>query len=228
MSKVELTFQDSVFVLRMNEGENRFNPEFLAAMGEALDEVEKAEGPRALVTTGQGKFYSNGLDLEYMYGLSQPEVLAFLGEVHRLFARILSFPAYTVAAMNGHAFAGGGMLALAHDARVMRSDRGFFCLPEIDLGMPFSRGMASLIKERLSPAAVRASVLTGARFPAADALAQGIVDEVADEAEVVEAARRRAAALTGKNGAVLRLIKEGFFRECLEDLRSERGLELPR
>lgn len=227
MANIDLSISDHVFVLRMKSGENRFNPDFLKAMNDALDEVEAHEGPCALVTTGEGKFYSNGLDLEYMSTISQEDVMGLIRDVHALFARFLSFPGHTVAAMNGHSFAGGGMLALSHDSRVMRSDRGYFCLPEIDLGMPFSRGMASLIKERLSPAAVRATVLSGARLSASDALAQGVVDATADEEVVLTEAINRARLLAQKNGKTMRLIKEGFYREALEDLRGARGLELP-
>lgn len=58
---------DNVFVLDLGDGENRFHPDWLTAVGAALDEVEKAEGPRALVTAATGKFYSNGLDLDWLF-----------------------------------------------------------------------------------------------------------------------------------------------------------------
>ena len=81
-------------------------------------------------------------------------MLKFLG-------RLVAFPVATVAAMNGHAFAAGAMLALAHDYRVMRGDRGFFCLPEVDIKIPLAPGMNSLIKCRMSPMVFRDTVLTG-------------------------------------------------------------------
>ena len=89
---------------------------------------------RALVTVGTGKHYSNGFDLDFLGALPRGDLEAFMDRVLRLLTRLLTFPVPTVAAVNGHAFGIGAMLALAHDRRVMRADRGWFCLPEIDLG----------------------------------------------------------------------------------------------
>jgi enoyl-CoA hydratase/carnithine racemase len=173
-----------VTILRMEADENRFHPTLLDGLNAALDAVESEDGPGAVVLTGQGRFFSNGLDLDYMAASGQEEAERVLGRVHALFARLLGFPVATVAAINGHVFAAGAMLALACDQRVMRDDRGYFCLPEIDLGIPFTAGMQELITSRLTPAAAREAMLTGRRYGAADALAAGIVDATA-------AARRR-------------------------------------
>ena len=134
---IEMQRDGDVFVLTMDRGENRLSPDLLDAADELLATVETTEGPRALVTTGAGKFFSNGLDLDYI-GANPGELLPYLFRVHALFARLLSMPCATVAAMNGHTFAAGAMLAICHDHRVMRADRGYWCLPEVDLGMPFT------------------------------------------------------------------------------------------
>ena len=63
---IELEKQGEVMILRMNAGENRFGPDAIRLWHECLDEAEAMEGPKALVTTGSGKFYSNGLDLDHM------------------------------------------------------------------------------------------------------------------------------------------------------------------
>ena len=102
-----------VTVLRMLTGENRFNPDTLGAIEAALDELERSEQPGALVITGEGKFFSNGLDLEWMGSAPPGGAEDVLRRVHALFARLLVFPTATVAAVNGHAFAAGAMLALA-------------------------------------------------------------------------------------------------------------------
>ena len=111
----------------------------------------RGRGPRALVTAATGKFFSNGLDLEWL-GAHGDQNEDYIARVHALFARVLALPVVTVAALQGHTFAAGAMLALAHDLRVMRADRGFWCLPEADIGIPFATGMSALIQARLTPA----------------------------------------------------------------------------
>src|SRR4051812_45910123 len=117
---IELRRDGDVRILRFDDGENRFTPGFLDEFAAMLDELSAVEGPCALVTTGTGKFYSNGLDLDWL-GRNTDEWGPYLDRVHGLFARLLTLPMPTVAALNGHTFAAGAMLAVGHDHRVMRA-----------------------------------------------------------------------------------------------------------
>ena len=97
----ELTQHDSVYVLTMDAEDNRFNESSLGRINELLDEVGAVTGPAALVTTGTGKFYSNGLDLDWvMSGEAEMSFAELAGESQRLLARTLTFPRPTVAAVN--------------------------------------------------------------------------------------------------------------------------------
>jgi enoyl-CoA hydratase/carnithine racemase len=223
MSVVDVTREGAVFVLTMNAGENRFNRGFVDALNGALDEVERASGPAALVTVGgTEKFYSNGLDLAWLgSGEGRDSAATFVQEVIALFARFLTFPIPSVAAMNGHAFAAGGMLALAHDFRVMRADRGFFCLPEVDINVPLAPGMTALIQEKLSARVVAETVLTGVRLGGPQALERGIVDAAVAGLEVVPQAIARAAALADKDRATYGALKRGLYARILPILRGE-------
>ena len=107
---LHLERHDSIYVLHMRGGENRMNRSWLNAMNAALDEVDGTSEPKALVTTGSGKFYSNGLDLKSLMGAGQEEMAAFVADDERLFARMIATPYITVAACNGHTFAAGAML----------------------------------------------------------------------------------------------------------------------
>ncbi|MFP5219132.1 MAG: enoyl-CoA hydratase-related protein [Actinomycetes bacterium] len=208
-----------VFVLDLGSDENRFRPDWVAAVLAALDEVTGGDGPRALVTRAQGKFWSNGLDLEWMG--ANPEVAgSFVDDVHALFARVLSLPVPAVAACQGHVFAAGAMLALAHDERVMRSDRGYFCLPEVDIRIPFTPGMGALIQAKLAQPTQHEAMTTGRRYGGEDARAAGIVAATAAEDQVLDAALARARELAPKAGPALGSIKEGMYAHALQLLRS--------
>jgi enoyl-CoA hydratase/carnithine racemase len=213
-----LTRQDDVYLLDLGDTENRFHPDWLAAVGAALGEVEKADRPAALVTTATGKFWSNGLDLDWLYA-NGDRYQEYVVSVHDLLARTLALPVITVAALQGHTFAAGAMLSLAHDFRVMRADRGFWCLPEADIGIPFSRGMSALIQSRLAPQIAHEAMTTARRYGGTDALAAAIVDRAVDEDAVRSTAVEIAAAHRAKAGPVLGTIKSRLYAPALEALR---------
>jgi len=215
---IDLETRDDVTVLRMCNGENRFNPGFVAALSAALDRVEGDDPPRPLVLTGDGRFFSNGLDLEWMGGVGGDGAGRLLADVLALLGRLLVFPRLTVAAINGHAFAAGGMLALAADFRVMRADRGYFCLPEVDLGLPLQPGMTALIQARLPAATAHEAIVTGRRYGGADAVAAGIVERALSEDDLLPAAVARAATGAGKSPATLAALKRGLYGAALAAL----------
>src|SRR5262245_49117832 len=212
---IETKREGAVALVSMRAGENRFNPGFIAELTRALDEVERADEPTALVLAGDGKFFSNGLDLTWMSGEGRDRAGEVVTGMLRIFARLLESPIPSVAALNGHAFAGGAMLALACDFRVMRSDRGFFCIPEIDLGLPLHPGMASIIQARLPKLTAHEAIVTGRRYGGPEALTRGIVDHVTSAVDLVAKSVSLASPLAGKNRAVMQTHKRLLYAETL-------------
>ncbi|WP_115411716.1 enoyl-CoA hydratase-related protein [Nocardia farcinica] len=213
-----LEFHDGIAVLDLGDGENRFSPAFLEQVNAHLD-TALSDGALALVTTGGGKFYSNGLDLDWVaaHGERMPW---YVEQVQALLARVLTFPLPSAAALPGHAFGAGAMLAMAHDYRVMRADRGYFCFPEVDIHIPFTPGMAALIQAKLTPAAAIASMTTGRRFGGGEAAAIGLVDATAAEGEVTAAALAMLAPLGGKDSGTLAAVKNTMFAGAVAALRA--------
>ncbi|MGW1616915.1 enoyl-CoA hydratase-related protein [Streptomyces sp. NPDC002285] len=209
--------QDNVFILNLGDGENRFHPDWISSVDAALDEVEKAEGPRALVTAATGKIYSNGLDLDWLFAHAD-QYQDYVVSVHGLLARMLRLPVITVAALQGHTFAAGAMLSLAHDFRVMRADRGFWCLPEADINIPFTPAMSALIQARLAPQTAHEAMVTARRYSGHDALAAGIVDHAVDEKAVRTTALEIATALLAKAGDTIGTIKTRMYAPALTAL----------
>jgi Delta3-Delta2-enoyl-CoA isomerase len=211
---IELDQDGSVFVLRMRSGENRFNLEWLAGVNDALDRVEATDGACALVTTGEGKFYSNGMDLDWLATVPD-QAGDYLHAIYRLLGRVLSFPAITVAAVNGHAFGAGGLLTVAHDFAVMRADRGYWCMPEADLGLPVTAEFASLLKAKLPRLTAHEALVTGRRYGGSEAVAAGIVRQVASEDEVLAEAVKIAAGLAGKDRRTLAEHKRLLYGDAI-------------
>jgi Delta3-Delta2-enoyl-CoA isomerase len=211
---IELDQDGSVFVLRMRGGENRFGPQWLAGVNEALDRVEATEGACALVTTGEGKFYSNGMDLDWLATVPD-QAGDYLRAIYRLLGRVLSFPAITVAAVNGHAFGAGALLTVAHDFAVMRADRGYWCMPEADLGLPVTAEFASLLKAKLPRLTAHEALVTGRRYGGSEAVAAGIVRQVASEDEVLAEAVKIAAGLAGKDRRTLAEHKRLLYGDAI-------------
>jgi len=198
-------------IIHLGDGPNLVNDEFLARFESVLDEVQTESTGDPVVITAAGKFFSNGFDLDFL-GSRHGRVLGeFIDRSCRLLARILVFPAPTVAAINGHAFGIGAMAALACDQQVMRSDRGWICLPEVDLGLSFAPLMQALITQRLPARSAAQAMLTGRRYNGPEALSAGIVDAVAGDTELVSCAVERATPWAGKSPEVVGRIKADLY-----------------
>jgi enoyl-CoA hydratase/carnithine racemase len=209
-----------ILILHLDVEENRFTYEWMAEVNAALDEAEAAPGPKVLVTRAHGKFFSNGLAIDWLIA-NPDERPQYLGTVHNLFARVLVLPIPTVCAVQGHCFAAGAMLQLSHDFSVMRSDRGFWCLPEVDLGLQFTPGMNDLLVARLPKRTAHESMTTGRRYGGAEATEAGIVDACVESEEAVfEAAVKIAEPLASKAGPALGRIKSMMYASAAHSLRT--------
>lgn len=215
MPSVTLTREGPVFILRMQAGENRFNGAFVAELHAALDEVERSSGPAALVTVGEEKFFSNGFDIAWMGEAGSEATTAMLNESIRILGRYLAFPMATVAAVNGHAFGVGAMLAIVHDFTFMRADRGFWCLPELDLGIVPLPGLMAVVNHRVPQEALRATLLTGARLGAEEAVRRRILDEAVPLDALLPKAVEKAASLADKDRETMGGLKRAMNAAAL-------------
>ena len=225
MGTCRLQRRGAVSVLTLCDGENRFDPETVGAIQAALDEVEATPGPGALVTVGEGKFFSNGLALEWMLRGAvegDPErANRNLETVYAMLARFLTFPLPTVAAVNGHWFGAGALLGLVHDRRVVRTDRGWFCMPEAAMGVGISRPLVEVLRATLPLPTFRDVCTTSVRINGAEAVDRGFVEEAVDGEAVVERAVAWAEAHASDVRAALFDIKSAMYFTTLEFLRGE-------
>lgn len=182
---IDLERQGDVFVLTMDDGENRWNTTFTRAFAHAIDEVEASEGPAALVTRSTNpKFFSNGLDLDWIMAEGEHpdgehpggDRRVFGEEFMALMGRIITLPMPTIAAVNGHGFGAGFMVALCHDVRLMREDRGYLCANEVQLGLTIPAPELALFRHKIGAAAFHQTVMLAKRWTATDAVAAGFVE----------------------------------------------------
>jgi len=220
---MDLTRDGDIHVVTLNHGPNMIDPAWQARMLDMLDAVEAdCEGDAALVLTGEGKFFSNGLDVEVVMGLQGEDRALFGTSMNQIMGRLLMLPVPTVAAVNGHAFAAGAFLALACDYRVMREDRGWICVSEVDVGVPISAPMMNLLQAKLSPQTARDAVLTGKRYTADEAVAAGLADAKAAETDLLAEAKKLAGSLAGKQRRIFKTLKRTLHAEVGAGLGVER------
>ena len=216
---IDLERDGDVFILTMNAGENRWNTTFARAFDAALDEVEASTGPAALVTASASeKFFSNGLELDWLSVEGEHpggDRRVFGAEAMALFGRMITFPMPTVCAVNGHAFGAGLMIALCHDLRVMREDRGYLCANEVELGMTIPEPELALFRHKMPMDAFFQTVLHARRWSGADALQAGIVQQVTDLENILDASLQRAQALAhlGAHRENMAWMKERVYGE---------------
>jgi len=179
VSCFEYKMIDHIAILTMTNGENRFNKDFFDEMTLILDEIEnRPEAEVLVVTSAHEKIWCNGIDLDWLFSLMQndPEAFkAFPNRLTGLFKRFLYFPMITVAAINGHAFAGGAIMASAMDFRFMRRDRGYFCIPEVDIEIPLSPSMIGIVRKAIPEYKFLEMQYLGSRLTAEECLKHNII-----------------------------------------------------
>ncbi|MBU0551545.1 enoyl-CoA hydratase/isomerase family protein [Myxococcota bacterium] len=199
LKHLRLERRESVAVLYMDhEAENRFHPDLLAEMLTALDQIEADKALRAVVLTGSDpKFFCNGLDLDWMmaHGQDIKALDGYMRALNAVYKRWTLFSKPTVAALNGHTFAGGLFLAAHLDFRLMRADRGWISLPEVKINIPLLPGMIAICQATMTPAGFHKLYYTGERFGAAEAIEMGFVEAAYPEATLLNEAIALAARL---------------------------------
>lgn len=213
MAGITLEFDGPVGVATMRSGENRIGRSMVDAWNGLLDEALDAP-ISSLVVTGEDRYWSTGLDLDEVESLDDTARRSFMRSVDLLLGRLLTTGLVTIAAINGHAYAAGGLLALAHDFRVMRADHGFFCLPSVDVGIPFSPGMSALIAAKIPQPALHDLVVSCRRIGGLEAEHSGVVHRAVGSHAVRDVAVEMARAYAGKDRATLHTVKRRLYPEA--------------
>lgn len=217
---MKLEVQDGVALLRMAEGKgNAIGARWLEEMELALDEL-LASGARAMVVVGSESFFSAGLDLPALIELSEAQMEAFIDDFSAVMLRFFELPVPTVAAINGHAIAGGCVLALQADRRFMASGPAKIGLNEVQLGIGLPAVVMETLRAQVPPGSLGPIALEGRLFDAHEALQLGLIDKVVAPGELVAQAMAWAKAMAQLAPEAVQQIKSALRRPVAERVRS--------
>ena len=216
---MDIERRGAVALVRMNAGKaNAIGAAFLDRMDTLLDELEQSR-PRAMVLTGHGRAFSAGLDLPSLIDLPAAQLMVFIRRFTEFMLRLFALPWPVVAAVNGHAVAGGCVLALQADQRLMAAGDGVIGLNEVRLGI----GLPTVVVETLRCQVPATSLFPiageGGLFPAAEAHRLGLVHEVVPPETLVDRAHQRAAALAEIPPLAFAAVKRSLRAPVLATIR---------
>ena len=218
MGSVTISQRDGVTVLTADRPPvNAMNLEFLGDVVAAVDEVA-ADPPAAVVLAGREGCFSAGADLKAVPGYGAAEQRGMVEGINRMALGVYGLPCPVVAAITGHAIAGGFVLAVCADRRIA-SREGRYGLTEVSVGVPYPQAAIGVVAAELTPQAARQLVFGNELVDADECLRLGAFDEVVGPGEVVDRAVAEAARLGALPGDVYARTKEGLRGETLARLR---------
>ncbi|MCU0598499.1 MAG: enoyl-CoA hydratase/isomerase family protein [Desulfobacterales bacterium] len=226
MSIIAWEKDQTIAIIRMNNGENRQNLDFAKSMIQTLDEViADKETTAVILTSTDSKYWSLGVDIDWLGKQLQNQdfqnIKDFMYGMDEVFKKLLLLPVPAIAAINGHAFGNGAILSCACDFRFMRSDKGFFCFPEVDLGIPFLPGMTAFVKKSIPYHKFNELKLTGRKAAAAELEIHHVIQKAsASETDLINDALAFAGTFQKKRGIFAEL-KKRMHKEIIRIIDQE-------
>lgn len=226
MDSLQLTFDGTVAILTMCTAENRHNPAFAKQMLSTLEEVQKNHTCTALVITASDeKCFSLGIDTDWLMPAIQSkqfdDIKDFMHTMDAVFKTLLLFPVPVIAAINGHAFGNGAILTCACDFRFMRSDKGFFCFPEVDLSIPFLPGMIAFVKKAVPYYRFNEMKLSGRRVSGAELANDHVIERAFDSHESLMEGALNYAKTFDKKRSIFGEHKKRLHKHIIETIDNE-------
>jgi Delta3-Delta2-enoyl-CoA isomerase len=215
MQFIELSKDKQISTVKIKRGKvNAINEPFVEELYQCFKELEDDFDTRAVILTGQGKFFSFGLDIPELISYSPKDFARFLTKFTGLYTYIFAYPKPVVMALNGHTIAGGCMLAIAGDYRVMTSGKASISLNELSFGSSVFAGSVIMLKYLVGARYAEQILLVAGMYSAEQAKSMGLVDEVADESEFMQAAIAKAQEYISKYPPAFASIK-GHLRKSI-------------
>ncbi|MFT6188737.1 MAG: enoyl-CoA hydratase/carnithine racemase [Oleispira sp.] len=223
MSLMSLRNEGKVAIISMDNGKNAHNLEFSKQLLALLKQVEEDKGNKALIlASSDEKSWSQGIDVPWMMGNIQngnhADVKEFLHNMDAIYTAIMEFPMPVIAAINGHTFGNGSVLACACDFRFMRCDRGFFCFPEVDMSIPFIPGLLDVILKVIPQYRFNEMLLSGRRLSGDELKEDKVVEQTFEGADALLEGALAYAKTFSKGRGIFAEHKRRFHKPAIEGL----------
>ncbi len=202
-------------------GQNRISGPSCAEIREELAALTADEAVCAVVIIGGERFFSNGLDLDWMKTQGKRELFAFLLDVSALLKDTALFPKPLIGAISGHAFGLGAIWASGFDFRIARSDRGLICFPEMDIDIPFSPGMTAICEHGLGTQVFREMAWSAKRYSGKEAVAVGWARGAVPGEDLRDAALELGAFMAKKGRNAFAMTKQTWARRVVETIDTQ-------
>ena len=212
MTTMNLQLVDDIHILTLtnadNGGDNRLTTKVIGEYFAALDIVEKYQGNTALVLTCEHeKTFCTGINLDWLTQQNDAGRQQFFVAFETFLCRLALLNAPTVACINGNAYAGGAILACAADYRLMRSDRGRFCFPEVNIKIPFSPATHDIAQLLPNKQALKDMMLMGTAYTGKQCAELQIVDSIYPASQLQDQAIALATTLATKDRNTFTIIR---------------------
>ena len=227
MKTIEVTIKDRLAIVTLNRGKsNSLNREMVTELTEMLENIENDTNIGGAMITGKDHFFSAGLDLIELYNYNEEEAKSFWHLFLNFVAKITAFKKPLIAAINGHSPAGGCVIALACDARVMAQGKYIIGLNEVPVGIIVPNSIFHLYAFWLGKANASRSLLEGKLFSPDEAVAIGLVDEVISADSILTAAERKARKYMAFEDNTWQQSKVNIRRDLIEITQANQSADL--
>jgi 3,2-trans-enoyl-CoA isomerase len=207
-----VTREEEIAILTLTRGKvNALDESFVERLNKSLGHLASDRDIRAVILTGEGKFFSFGFDIPEFLGYSKGSFIRYLTKFCNLYTSMFLFPKPLIAALNGHTIAGGCMLAIACDYRLMTSGKAKIALNEITFGSTLPAGSVEMLRYCVGHGNAQKILYSGAMYSAEEARQLGLVDQVCPPEALLDTAKQRAKDLAQRDSAAFRNIK-GLLR----------------
>lgn len=221
MKYVSVEKEDGIGLLKLKRGKvNALTGEVVAEIRQALAAFESDAGVRAVIITGSGKFFSFGFDIPEFLSYSREEFINYLIDFTDLYTCLFTYPKPVAAALNGHTVAGGCMLALACDIRIMASGKAKISLNEIAFGSSVFAGATEMLRFRVGSKNATRILYSGAMYTAEEALKSGLIDEITTSEDLLRVAGEAVSELGDKYAPAFSHIKSLLRAPIAEQMKS--------